>query len=107
MMPKAVPPVFTSLEHLTGQKISGGHSRVPFHQDPSASSCGLISEMLPAEELPHLPTCTSQPPLQLSNGETPVGGKGSPKNFGLTQPGDTYSLTQENKRTLTPRLYCS
>lgn len=80
MMPKAVPPVSSSLSHLSGQKSTGGHSSVPFHQDQSATSWGSSSEMLPAEEPPHLPTLTSQPPLQLSNGETPVGGKGSPKN---------------------------
>ncbi|KAB5518316.1 hypothetical protein PHYPO_G00164310 [Pangasianodon hypophthalmus] len=43
--------------------------------DLSASSWGLSSEIPPVEEPPHLPTLTSQPPLQLSDGETTVGDK--------------------------------
>lgn len=81
MLPKAVPPVISSLIHPSGWKSTGGQGHFPFLQDLSASSWGLSSEILPVEEPPHLPALASQPPLQLSNGETTVGGKGSTKSL--------------------------
>ncbi|XP_053087092.1 protein Dok-7 isoform X1 [Pangasianodon hypophthalmus] len=75
MLPKAVPAVISSLMHPSGRKSTGGQGHFPFLQDLSASSWGLSSEIPPVEEPPHLPTLTSQPPLQLSDGETTVGDK--------------------------------
>lgn len=83
MLPKSIPLVISSLIHPPGQKSIGGQSH--FLQDLSASSWGLSSEILPVEQPSHLPALISQPPLQLSNGETTVGGKGSTKSLNLTQ----------------------
>lgn len=98
LLPKAVPPVISSLIHLCGQKSTGGQGNFPSLQYLSASSWGLSSEIPPVEE-PSLPTLTSQPPLQLSNGEATIGGKESIKSLNLTQTRHSCSLTQKNKRT--------
>ncbi|XP_060772990.1 protein Dok-7-like isoform X3 [Neoarius graeffei] len=74
MLPKAVPPVIGSLSHPSEWKSTGGQGHFPFLQELSASFWGLSFEILPAEEPSHLPALTTQPPLQLGNGET-VGDK--------------------------------
>lgn len=81
MLPMVVPPVISSLIHASGQKSIGGQSHCPVFQDLSASSWGLNSKNPHVEEPSNLRTLNSQPPLQLSNGETAVGGKGSTKNL--------------------------
>ncbi|XP_058240108.1 protein Dok-7-like isoform X2 [Hemibagrus wyckioides] len=73
MLPKVVPPVISSLIHPSGQKNTGGQGHCPVFQDLSASSWGLNSKIPHVEEPSNLHTLNSQPPLQLSNGETAVG----------------------------------
>lgn len=77
MLAKVVPPVISSLSHPSGQKSTGGQGHCPVLQDLCASSWGLNSKNPNVEEPSNLRTLNSQPPLQLSNGETAVEGKGS------------------------------
>ncbi|KAK2865757.1 hypothetical protein Q7C36_001813 [Tachysurus vachellii] len=74
MLPKVVPSAISSCIHPSGQKSTGGQEQCPFFQYVNAGSWGLSSE-IPHVEEPSLPTLNSQPPVQLSNGETAVGDK--------------------------------
>ncbi|XP_017316306.1 protein Dok-7 isoform X4 [Ictalurus punctatus] len=94
MLPKAVPPVISSLSHPSGQKSTGGQGHSPFLQDLSDSCWGLSSKTPPVEEPPHLPTSTSQPLLQLSNGETTLGDKKQRSHAERGRMDPTYEIME-------------
>ncbi|XP_046699253.1 protein Dok-7-like isoform X2 [Silurus meridionalis] len=94
MLPRNVPSGISSLIHQSGWKSTGGEDYFSFLQDPSAGSWELSSENPSVEEPAHLPTLTSQSPLQLSNEETEMGDKKQRSHAERGRMDPTYEIME-------------